>query len=116
MLATSYNSSQTAVCNYTHQATFKLGQDDMHGVQNEETDSCEHNYHILEQPIMDNDYEELDKYEKKGRSQQEEKDVRYTAEGPANESDWEKPEGGANISGSASEEHDKSVLISKYEN
>ena len=114
MLATSYNSSQTAVCNYTHQATFKLGQDDTYREQNEETDNYEHNYHILEQPIMDNDYEELDKYEKKGRSQQEEKDVRYTAEGPANSG--EGPESGANINGSASEKHDKSVLISKNGN
>ena len=98
MLATSYNSSQTAVHNYTHQATFKVGQDDMHRVQNEEIDNCERNYHILEQPIVDNDYEELDKYEKSGRSQQEEKDASYTTEGPAKEGKG--PEGRVNINGS----------------
>ena len=65
--ATSYN-SQTTACTFTHQTTFKAGQNDIQGAKNdsEETDSCAHNYHVLEQPIRDNDYEELDKYEKKG--------------------------------------------------
>ena len=120
MLATSYNPQITA-CNsnykYTQQATFtEGGQDDMQEAKDEDTDNCEHNYHILEQPIMDNDYEELDKYEKKGRSQQEKKDVSYTVPGPAVEG--EGPEGGVctSTNDSTSEEHDKSVLISKYGN
>jgi hypothetical protein len=67
---------------------------------------------------MDNDYEELDKYEKKGRSQQEERDVYYgdTIEGLAMEGEGQ--EGGVctSTNDSTSEEHDKSMLISKYGN
>ena len=73
----------------------------------EDTDSCEHVYHVLEQS-RDNDYEELDKYEKRGRSQEEE--VRYTLESPAMEG--EGPEGGASINNTASDEQEMSVLLS----
>ena len=79
-------------------------------ITNDDAESCEHAYHVLEQQIEDNEYEELDT-KKKGRSQQvEEEDVNYTLEGPAVEG--EGPGGGD----STSEEHDKSVLISKNGN
>ena len=73
----------------------------------EDADSCEHVYHVLEQS-RDKDYEELDKYEKRGRSQEE--DVRYTLESPAR--DGEGPEGGASINNIASDERELSDLIS----
>ena len=122
-LATTYSSSQSQTVAYNsnyrythgHKAILKVGQDDIQGASNEDVDNCEHNYHVLEQPLnyLDNDYEELDKYEKKGRSQQEEEeDVNSdTVEGSAMEG--EGPEGGVCTS---TEEHDKSVLISKYGN
>ena len=73
----------------------------------EDADSCEHVYHVLEQS-RDNDYEELDKYKKRGRSQEE--DVRYTLESPAR--DGEGPEGGAGINNTAPDEQEMFVLIS----
>ena len=78
-------------------------------IANDDAESCEHVYHVLEQPIGDNEYEELDKYEKKGRSQEMEEEVTYTVDGPGMEGKG--PEGGASINDSASEKHDKSVLI-----
>ena len=89
-----------------------MGQDDIQGANDEDVDNCEHNYHVLEQPLnyFDNDYEELDKYEKKGRSQQEEDVNSDTVKGSAVEG--AEPEGGVCTT---SEEH-KSVLISKYGN
>ena len=117
MLSTqSYNSSQMAAYNsnyrYTQQATFKEGQDDhkQGATKDEDTNTCEHDYHVLEQPIgTDNDYEELDKYEKKERSQQEGSALKVEGEGP---------EDGVctGTNDSTSEEHDRSVLISKYGN
>ena len=88
-----------------------MGQDDIQGANHEDVDNCEHNYHVLEQPLnyFDNDYEELDKYEKKGRSQQQDEDD--TVKGSAVEGAG--PEGGVCAT---SEEYDKSVLISKYGN
>ena len=73
-------------------------------------------YHVLEQPIEDNEYEELDKFtKKKGRNQQEEEEgTCYTTEGPADER--EGPGGGASINDSISEEYDKSMLITKNGN
>ena len=119
MLSTqSANSSQMAACNrnyrYTQQAVFQGGQDDHKQFQgaakDEDTDTSEHDYHVLEQPIdTDNDYEELDKYEKKERSQQEGSVLKVEGEGP---------EGGVctGTNDSTSEEHDRSVFISKYGN
>ena len=75
---------------------------------NNDAESCEHVYHVLEQPVKDNEYEELDKYtKKKGCHQQEEEDVSYTLEGLAVED--ERPEGRVSINQSSSEE--RSVLI-----
>ena len=98
--------SQAATSTCVQQISLKE-QEDTTRATDEDTDSCEHVYHVLEQS-RENDYEELDKYEKRRWNQEEE--VRYTLESPAREG--EGPEGGASINNIASDEQEFSDLIS----